>query len=153
MPVRAASVRMQELRRTMLMVPVAHRAAVGRAAARENHELGTAFRAKAARNTFQSFRVAARGMQLEAETNKEVLVKHGLSESVLEQFSRLLDELDTAVALGIEGREKHMGATAQLEGNEQELASWVAASAVLGTPRGGSPETPVPPAGEVRPAA
>ena len=88
MPVRAASVRKQELRRTMLMVPVAHRAAVGRAAARENHELGTAFRAKAARNTFPSFRVAARGMQLEAETNKEVLVKHGLSESVLEMNGR-----------------------------------------------------------------
>lgn len=98
-----------------------------------------------------------------------------LSESVLEQFGRLLDEFDAAVALGIEGRNKHIGATAQLrllaveiartvrvmhgrnrlrfEGNGQELASWLAASTVLGTPRSGSPGAEPVPAPEVRPAA
>jgi hypothetical protein len=87
----------------------------------------------------------------------------------------MLDEFDAAVALGIEGRNKHMGATAQLrllatevartvrvmngrnrlrfEADGQELASWLAASTVLGTPRGAPPETPAPPTGEVRPAA
>ena len=112
--VRAASARKESLRRTILAVPVAHLAEVGRAAAREDHELGTAFRFKPGNKSFQAFRVAARGMQLEAETRKEVLAKHGLSESVLVQFGRMLDEFDAAVALGIEGRTKHMGATAQL---------------------------------------
>ena len=175
--VRAASARKEELRRSILAVPVAHLAEVGRAAAREDHELATAFRFRPGSKTFQSFRVAARGMQ------REVLVKHGLSESVLEQFGRMLDEFDAAVALGIEGRSKHMGATAQLrllateiaravrvmngrnrqrfEENGQMLASWLAASAVLGTPRGGgsepvpapTPEGGTPSTGEVRPAA
>jgi hypothetical protein len=81
--VRAASSRKEELRRAILAVPVAHLAEVGRAAAREDHELGTAFRFKPGSRTFQAFRVAARGMQLEADTHKEVLMKHGLSESVL----------------------------------------------------------------------
>jgi len=181
--VRAASARKEELRRAILAVPVAHLAEVGRAAARDDHELGTAFRFRPGSKTFQSFRVAARGMQLEAQTQREVLVKHGLSESVLEQFGRMLDEFDAAVALGIEGRSKHMGATAQLrflaveiaravrvmngrnrqrfEENGQALAAWLAASAVLGTPRGGAPETVpaptpeggTPSTGEVRPAA
>ena len=175
--VRAASARKEELRRAMLAVPIAHLAEVGRAAARDDHELGTAFRFKPGSKTFQAFRTAARGMQLEADTNREVLVKRGLSESVLVQFGRLLDEFDAAVALGIDGRSRHMGATAELrrlgveiartvrvmngrnrlrfEENAQVLASWLAASSVLGTPRGGSPETvpSQPPAGEVRPAA
>jgi hypothetical protein len=173
----AASARKQELRMEMLAVCIAHLAAVGRSAARDNHELGTAFRVKPGSKTFQALRTAARGMQLEAETNREVLVKHGLSESVLEQFGRLLDEFDVAVALGIAGRSRHMGATAELrrlgveiartvrvmngrnrlrfEDNAQMLASWLAASSVLGAPRGGPPETvpSQPPAGEVRPAA
>ena len=104
-------------------------------------------------------------------------MKHGLSESVLEQFGRQLDEFDAVVAQGIDGRSRHMGATAELrrlgveiaravrvmngrnrlrfEENAQVLASWLAASSVLGTPRGGSPETvpSQPPDGEVRPAA
>ncbi len=177
--VRAASARKESLRRTILAVPVAHLAEVGRAAAREDHELGTAFRFKPGNKSFQAFRVAARGMQLEAETRKEVLAKHGLSESVLGQLGRMLDEFDAAVALGIEGRTKHMGATAQLrllgievgravrvmdarnrqrfEQDGQALGSWLSASAVLGTPRGPVPipvpEGGTPPEGEVRPAA
>jgi hypothetical protein len=82
----AASARKEELRRAIMVVPIAHLAEVGRAAARDDHELGSAFRFKPGSKTFQAFRVAARGMQLEAETHREVLVKHGLSESVLEQF-------------------------------------------------------------------
>jgi hypothetical protein len=171
--VRAASARKEQLRRTILAVPIAHLAEVSRAAARENPELGSAFRFKPGNKSFQAFRVAARGMQLEAETHKEILAKHGLSESVLEQFGRLLDEFDAAVTLGIEGRTKHMGATAQLrllavevaravrvmdarnrqrfEQDGQALAAWLSASAVLGTPRGGQPDAE--PEGEVRPAA
>jgi hypothetical protein len=174
----AASARKRELRRAMLAGPIAHLAAVGRSAARDDHELGTAFQVRRASRTFQVFVTAARGMQLEAETNREVLVKHGLSESVLAQFGRQLDEFDAAVVLGIEGRRRHVGATAELhrlgveiartvrvmngrnrlrfEANPQLLASWLAASSVLGAPRGGSPETAPsqqPPTGEVRPAA
>jgi hypothetical protein len=181
--VRAASARKEALRRAILAVPIAHLAAVGRAAAREEHELGSAFRFKPGRKTFLAFRTSARTMLAAGQTHREVLVKHGLSESVLEQFGRMLDEFDAAVALGIEGRTKHMGATAELrlvaaeiartvrvmdgrnrqrfQEDGQLLASWLSARAVLGTPRGGSPGagpgvTPVEetsPTGEERPAA
>jgi hypothetical protein len=174
--VRAASERKQELRRAMLAVPIAHLAEVGRAAAREEHELGKTFRFKPGASTFLAFRTAARGMAAAAETHKEVLLKHGLSQSVLDQFVRMLDQFDEAVALGNDGRTAHVGATVELRMVSSEivravrvmngrnrqrfaedgqlLGSWISASTVLGTPRPGTEsEGETPAGGEVRPAA
>ena len=104
----------------------------------------------------------------EANSNKEVLVKHGLSESVLVEFEKMLDQLDAAVRLGAEGRMAHTAATRELETLRKEAArivramdarnrirfrsdlpaleQWVSARTVLGTPRGSAveAETPVP---------
>jgi hypothetical protein len=175
--VRAASARKEELRRQMLLVPIAHLAEVGRAAAREEHELGKTFRFKPTANTFLAFRTAARGMAGAAETHKEVLLKHGLSQSVLDEFVRKLDEFDAAVALGNDGRTAHVGATRELRAVSSEivravrlmdgrnrqrfaedgqlLGSWISASTVLGTPArsGTESEGETPAGGEVRPAA
>jgi hypothetical protein len=181
--VRAASARKEQLRRAMLSGPIAHLAQVGRMAAREEHELGKTFRFKPGASTFLAFRTAARGMAAEAETHREVLVKHGLAASVLEQFLQMLDQFDAAVALGNDGRSAHVGATRELQAVASEivqtvrvmngrnrqrfqddgqlLGSWISASTVLGAPRSGSgttgtpgtPEGETAPAGEVRPAA
>jgi hypothetical protein len=174
--VRAASARKEELRRAMLAVPIAHLAEVGRAAAREEHELGRMFRFKPGASTFLAFRTAARSMAAAAETHKEVLLKHGLSQSVLDEFVRMLDQFDEAVALGNDGRTAHVGATRELrtvsseivravrvmDGRNRQrfaedgqlLGSWINASTVLGTPRPDvEPEGGTPAGGEVRPAA
>jgi hypothetical protein len=181
--VRAASARKEELRGAMLAGPIAHLAEVGQVAAREEHELGKTFRFKAGASTFLAFGTAARSMATEAEAHREVLVKHGLSESVLQQLVQMLDEFDAAVALGNNGRAAHVGATRELQAVASEivqtvrvmdgrnrqrfqedgeiLGSWISASTVLGAPRGGNGATGTPPApeggtpseGEVRPAA
>ena len=181
--VRAASARKEALRGAMLSGPIAHLAQVGRVAAREEHELGKTFRFKPGASTFLAFRTAARSMATEAQSHREVLVKHGLAESVLEQFVQTLDQFDAAVALGNDGRAAHVGATRELKAvaaeivqtvrvmdgrnrqrfqeDGQLLGSWISASTVLGSPRGvpgttGTPATSeggAPPAGEVRPAA
>ena len=116
-----------------------------------------------------------------AEAHKETLAKHGLVPSVLEEFIRMLDEFDAAVALGRDGRTAHVGATRELVAVAQEivrtvrvmdarnrlrfaddgelLASWLQASRVLRGPRGGTdaapdaPDGEAPTGGEVRPAA
>jgi glycosyltransferase A (GT-A) superfamily protein (DUF2064 family) len=173
--VRAARSRKEELRRAML-VSIAHLAEVGRAAAREEHELGKAFRFRPDASTYFAFRTAARGMAAAAETHKEVLLKHGLSQSVLDEFVRMLDQFDAVVALGNDGRTAHMGATRELRAVSSEivravrvmngrnrqrfaedaqlLGSWISASTVLGTPRPDvEPEGGTPAEGEVRPAA
>ena len=112
--VRAASARKAELRRTMLAVHIAHLAQVGREAAREDHELGKTFRFKPQAGTYLAFRTAARNMAVEAETHRELLIRHGLAASVLEEFVQRVDEFDAVVALGHTGRAVHMGATAEL---------------------------------------
>jgi hypothetical protein len=176
--VRAASARKEELRRAMLAVPIAHLAEVGRAAAREEHELGKTFRFKPGATTFLAFRTAARGMASAAQTQRELLAKYGLAQSVLDQLVQMLDQFDAAVALGNDGRTAHVGATRELRAVAQEivrtvrvmdgrnrqrfaeegqlLGSWISASTVLGKTRmvseekeGGTPAA----GGEVRPAA
>jgi hypothetical protein len=121
-------------------------------------------------------------MQAAAESNKEVLAKYGLSESVLAQFGQLLDQFDAAVTLGSSGRTAHKGATLELrrvatmisqtvrvmdarnrqrfQDDPQALGSWLSARQVLGTPKGSGAPAPVDTAapdtlagGEVRPAA
>jgi hypothetical protein len=120
---------------------------------------------------------AARPSSHAAETDKEVLLKHRLSQSVLDEFVRMLDQFDQAVALGNDGRTAHVGATRELRAvsleivravrvmdgrnrqrfadQEQLLGSWINASTVLGTPArpGTEPEGGTPAGGEVRPAA
>ena len=173
---RAASARKNELRRTMLEVPIAHLAEVGRAAAREEHELGKTFRFKPGADTFLAFRTAARSMASEAQTHRELLAKYGLAQSVLDEFVQMLDQFDEAIALGNDGRTAHVGATRELKAvateivravrvmdgrnrqrfaqDEQLLGSWINASTVLGTRgRGMGLEGETPAGGEVRPAA
>jgi hypothetical protein len=174
--VRAASARKRELRRTMRDVPIAHLAEVGRAAAREEHELGKVFTFKPGAETFLAFRTAARGMATAAQAHRELLVKHGLSQSVLDELFRMLDQFDAAIALGDDGRTAHVGATRELVAaaseivrtvrvmdgrnrqrfadQEQLLGSWISASTILGTRRTSTePEGGTPAEGEVRPAA
>jgi hypothetical protein len=169
-----------ELRGAMLAVPIAHLARIGALAARDRRELGNAFRFRPAADTYAAFQAAARAMFTEATTHKELLVKHGLSESVLVEFGRQLDEFDAAVKRGLDGRTGHTAATRELAGLTLEvgrlvramdarnqfrfrddrtaLEQWVSVRTVLGTPRGpaepGTPESGTPEAGgEVKPAA
>lgn len=163
---RAASARKLELRRTMLAAHMAHLSQVGQEAAREDHELGKTFRPKPSKASFLAFRTAAGTMAAEAEAHREVLVRHGLAASVLEEFARRLQEFDAAVALGNAGRTAHRGATAELhvvaagivravrvmDGRNRQrfaedpqlLAQWISATTVLGRPRSGSSSEVVP---------
>ena len=167
----------------MLTVPIAHLAQIGALAAREIHELGKTFRFRPAATSQVAFQSAGRAMLEAAQTHKEVLVKHGLSESVLVEFERMLDQFDAAMRLGTEGRMRHTAATRELEALTKEvgrlvramdaririryrndlpaLEQWVSARAVLGVPRPVEEEAEPPvegggtpgAGGEVRPAA
>jgi hypothetical protein len=180
---RAARSRKEELRSAMGTVPIPHLAQIGALAAREVHELGKTFRLRPTATTQVAFQSAARAMLEAAQTHKEVLVKHGLSESVLVEFERMLDQFDAAMRLGAEGRMRHTAATRELVALTKEagrlvrgmdaririryrndlpaLEQWVSARAVLGVPRqveeGAEPpvvEGGTPDTGgEVRPAA
>lgn len=179
--VHTGAVEKRRLRREMLAGPIAHLAGVAGLAKRENPDLVNKLRYKPSGNTYVAHRTAARSMQAEATTNKEVLAKFGLSEAVLEVFGQLLDQFDAAVKVGSDGRAAHTGATKRLQAlameagqivramdarnryrfknDEQVLGAWVNASTVRGRTVGSaSEETPGPAptpeaGGDVRPAA
>ncbi len=177
--VRAATARKQELRRTMREAHLSHLAQAARMAAREVPELAQKLVLRSDVRTYLAFRTAARGMAAEAQNQKEVLVKHGLVESVLDNLTQALDQFDEAVEAGGGGRQSHVGASAELRAvadeivqvvrvmdglnrlrfsNDPELlAAWESASNVVATPKNGTPKPapgdPPPTGGEIRPAA
>jgi hypothetical protein len=176
--VHAATAEKARLRKAM-SVPIGHLARVGRAAAREVHELGSTFQFNPSVGSYVAFRTAARSMVADAETHREVLVKYGLSVPVLEELKQLLEQFDAAIELGISGRALHIGATKELDelaaeivrtvrlmdgrnrqrfqGDPTLLNSWISASTIVGQPRSapdasaGNGTTPA--GGDVRSAA
>jgi hypothetical protein len=177
--IRVATGRKRELRRLMMQAHLDHLASVAEIASVEESELAQKFRFPADATTYLAFRAAASSMAAEAESRKELLVKHGLSEDVLNSLTTSLDQFETALELGSAGRLTRVRATAELVtvadevvqivkvmnglirirfANQPELlATWESASNVFATPRLPNPETqpsPTPPTeGEIKPAA
>jgi len=158
---------------------LSHLAQVAKIAAREVPELAQKFVFKPGTTTYLAFRTAARGMAAEAQNQKDVLVKHGLADSVLDNLVQALDQFDAAVESGAGGRQAHVGASAELMAVADEvvqivrvmdglnryrfitapelLAAWESASNVLAAPKNGTAKPGLGEAllagGEIRPAA
>lgn len=156
----------RRLRREMLAGPIAHLADIGQMASRERHDLSNGFRFKPSADTYVAFRSAARSMQEAALSHKELLLKYGGSESVMELFGQLLDQFDAATSLGSQGRAGHTAATSELtllaaeivqvvramdvrsrvrfKDDRQLLGAWINASTVFGSKRSvaGTPAVP-----------
>jgi hypothetical protein len=161
--VRTSTLRKAELRRLMLSAHLHHLASVARFAAVEEPEVLQKFDFPPDATTYLAFRTVAAGMVAEAESRKELLMKHGLSDEVLSNLKVVLDQFESEVEQGAAGRLAHVGATAELVtvaeevvqmvkvmnalvrirfANQPELlAAWESASNVVATPRPENPET------------
>ncbi len=179
--VRRAAKRKRDLRRSMRHALLDHLTSVAETASREAPELAQKFVLPRGVNTYLAFRTAARAMEAEARSNKELLVKHGLAEPVLEALSKALSEFDAVVEQGSRGRLAHVGASAELDtvadevvqvvkvmdglnhfrfANDPEaLGAWESASNAFRPSRSSGIKPPPPPAeppagsGEIKPAA
>jgi hypothetical protein len=175
--VRAATGRKAELRRLMLRAHLDHLANVAEVASVEEPELAKKFLFPADATTYQAFQTAASGIAAEAESRKDLLIKHGMSEEVLSGLHVALDQFEAAFEQGNAGRLAHVGASAELVtvaeqavqvvkvmnglirlrfANQSELlAAWESASNVVATPRpdtepssgGTTPSGGTPPSG------
>jgi hypothetical protein len=156
---RAATGQKRALRRKIRRTQLVHLARVAESAAAEVPALAEKFRLSREATPYLAFRTAARGMLAEAQSHKELLVKHGLLDSVLESLSRNLDQFDQAVEQGTDARRAHVGARAELDALAEELtqivrlmdgisrsrfaddadslAQWQSTSNVIGPPRSG----------------
>jgi len=177
--VRNATAHKRELRRGIRRTHLVHLARVAEDAAEEAPDMGRKFSISSRTNAaYLSFRTAARGILAEAQNHKELLVKHGLVDSVLESLTDALAQFDAAVQQGTEGRRSHVGASAELDTVAEEviqvvrvmdgqnryrfgsdpdaLVEWESSSSTFGPLRqaAAKPTPQVPPGtGEVKPAA
>jgi hypothetical protein len=178
----ANAARKLELRRTMREAHLAHIAQVARAAGREAPEVAQKFVFRPGTTTYVAFQTTARAFLAEAEKHRELLVRHGLVESVLAELRQSLDQFDAAMVSGAEARAAHVRASAELRrladevvqgvkvldrfnrvrfrGTPEVLAAWRSVSSVIATPRGKTEPEAGPGSGgasqeggEVRPAA
>jgi hypothetical protein len=172
--VRAATQRKSNLRRSIRQGQLLHVARAAQRAAREQPELAQKFALARQPIPYLTFRSLARIVAAEAEGRKEILVRHGLVDSVLVSLTDLLGQFDQALARGAEGRRTHIAAAVELDvvageavqivrvmdghnrvrfaADPDLLAAWKSASNVIGPSRPARPEAP-PSEGAVKPAA
>jgi hypothetical protein len=172
--VRVATARKAELRRQIRRTYLDHILTVAESASVEEPELAQRFTYPQDATTYQAFFTAATSILAEAESRKDLLMKHGLAEEVLSGFRVALDQFQTVVEQGDAGRLAHVGASADLRtvseqgaqvvkvmnglvrilyANQSEpLAKWESASNVIGPPHP-QDDGATTPEGEVRPAA
>lgn len=180
--VHAATTRKIELRRLIMQAPLDHLASVAQFAAAEDPDVIQKFTYPPDATTYLAFRAAATGMAAEAESRKELLLRHGLSEEILAGLQTSLEQFQTAVEQGAAGRVAGVSSTAELNevaeevvqevkvmngqvrfrfaGQPEVLVAWESASNVFAAPKpedkpatGGTSIGGTPPTGDVRPAA
>ncbi len=171
--VRAASARKLELTRSMRRQQLVHIARVARRAAKEAPELAQKFVLPRDPAPYLPFKTMTGTMVAEAQRQKDLLVKHGLVERVLDSLTASLQEFDAVTEQGAAGRRVHIGASAELDVVADEvvqivkvidglnrfrfahdpelLADWKSASNVTDSPR--QPEKTPPSGDQAKPAA
>jgi hypothetical protein len=165
--VRNATFQKEELRRIVSRTQLRHLARVAQGAAKEAPDLRQKFIPRPEHTPYLEFQASARAMLAEAQNQKELLVKHGLADTVLDSLVKSLDQFDRMVEQGTEARRAHVSASAELEviGDEivhlvkvmdalnrfrfgeafEVLAEWESASNVFGPvhPAGDTAESPL----------
>jgi hypothetical protein len=112
---KAANARKNHLRRQMRRTQLRHLARVAKVATREIPELAGKFVLRSEPRAYRSFRALAGTMVAEAQTQKELLVKHGLSDMVLDSLVQSLDQFDRATTEGTNALRTHVSARAELD--------------------------------------
>jgi hypothetical protein len=174
--VRHSSVtRRQALRRRLHHELLRHLVTVAEDAAAEDPSLAEKFRLPSTNGSNEAFRTLARQMLEQGQASKELLLKHGLMTTLLDDLTAAVGQFDASVTETNEGRQGHVGASAELEavsdevmflvelldglnryrfsGDAEQLAAWRSARRVVAGPRTEPKEEPPAVEGEVKPAA
>jgi hypothetical protein len=178
--VRGATVQKRDLRRIIVRAQLRHVAQVAELAASEAPEVLQKFVLPRERIPYLEFQAAAHALVAETLNQKELLVKHGLAETLLEDLVRNLELFDQAMGQSTDARRVHVTASAELDAIGDEivhsvkvmdtlnrsrfhgfvelLAGWESASNVFGPvhpseEQPAPPEKPVPTDGQSKPAA
>ena len=110
----AAAARRESMRAITreLLRPLARVAVVATA---EEPALARLHRAPSVKHSLQDFRVAAEGMLEGATTHREVLLRHGLPPTLVDDLAAALATFDAQTQQAHAGRRAHIGARAELD--------------------------------------
>lgn len=121
---RAATEMRAEVRRALRSKLLLYLSAVGGVAASENTELAAQFRLPRV-GPNQAFVTMARGMLEKATAHKELLVKRGMSETLLTDITAAIEEFEQTLEATRAGRREHVGASADLRAVMAEVSEQV----------------------------
>lgn len=119
---RAAVTQRQELRRALQPRILGYLSAVGAVAARQNAELAEQFRMPPRERTHQALLTMARAILERATAQKELLVKLGMSEQVLDELATALGQYEDTLQATSAGRREHVGAAAELKAVASDIS-------------------------------
>ena len=118
---RSSVLRRKELRRRLNGGLLRHLVTIAGSAAEEKPELVEKYRLPSGNASNKLFRTVARKMLDQGVAEKELLVKHGLSTTLLDDLSAAIDEFDASVAETSGGTLDHVLARAELETLSDEV--------------------------------
>ena len=111
---RSATTRRKELRGTLHRKLLLYLRAVGAVAAKENAELAVEFQMPPSNASHKALITMARGMIEKATPHKELLVQRGMSEQLLDDLAKTVDQFEQTVEASQAAKRAHIGATADL---------------------------------------
>jgi hypothetical protein len=122
---RAATAQRERVRSALQTTLLRHLAGVGAVAAKENVELGAQFRLPHLPVPDQDLVTMARGMLKHATAQRAVLLSRGMSETLLDDISAAVLELEHTLEATRTGRRDHVGASTDLEAIISEIGEQV----------------------------
>ena len=122
---RAATKQRQAVRRVLQPKILGYLSVVGAVAATHNHDLAEQFRMPPADATHQGLLTMSRAILERATAEKELLVKLGMSEQVLDELATALGEYEQTLEATSAGRRAHVGARADLQTVGTEISEQV----------------------------
>jgi hypothetical protein len=123
--VRNATARKQDLRRIIARTQLRHIVQVAELAAGEVPEVLQKFVLPREQTPYLEFQAAAQVVLAEALNQKELLVKHGLAETLLDDLVKNLELFDKAMGQSTDARRAHVTASAELDEIGDEIVHLV----------------------------
>jgi hypothetical protein len=111
----SAVVRRKDLRRRLQLGLLRHLVTVAEDAGSEAPAVAEKFGLPSTSATHSGFRTSASKMLDEGRANRELLVKHGLSETMLDELDAAIKEFDASLQETDDGKQSHVAARAEMD--------------------------------------
>ena len=122
---RAARQLRNDLRKWVQQALVRYLLAIGARASKDRADLAAKFKFPKANASIQVFLVSVKALLAEAQSQEQLLIQAGMSPTLVPDFQKAVQELETADETSREARREHVAARGDLRGMGQDLIELV----------------------------